>query len=70
MKKFAALGTSNEHDRIMRDYGIDFYVSFLMEGYNDFGLFFQYVGAKTAAAKGLHEKDQRGITRIIQWTLG
>lgn len=70
MKDFAALATLSEHDRIMRNYGIDFYVSFLVDGYNDFGLFFQYVGTKTAAAKGLHEKDQRGVIRIMQWTLG
>lgn len=65
-----ALGTRNEHDRIRASYRLDFYLTPLVIGYHDFGDFFQYVGPKTAAAKGLHEKDKRGVIQVKPWKLG
>lgn len=48
---------------------VDFYVQ--LEGFdgNDLALFFQYVGEKTAADKGLDAKDKRGTIEIESWTL-
>lgn len=48
-----------------QSYGADFYPS--LPGQNDFSLFFQYVGEKTALAKGLNAKDQRGVLRFTSW---
>ncbi|QQE86941.1 DUF6932 family protein [Azotobacter chroococcum] len=59
-----------EHNRIKADHRADFYVSLMVEGCNDLGLFFQYVGPKTANAKGLHEKDARGVIEVQSWELG
>lgn len=59
-----------QHDRIKRTYRADFYISIEMEGFNDFGAFFQYVGPKTAHTKGLDEKDARGVIEVVAWELG
>jgi hypothetical protein len=47
------------HAAWKKDRLVDYWPS--MPGQNDFGEFFQYVGAKTAAAKGLQTMDKRGI---------
>jgi hypothetical protein len=62
-KKILQLGSKSEHDRFKLKYRIDFYIS--LEGANDFTLFFQYVGEKTANAKGIDTKDKRGIIRVL-----
>lgn len=62
-----ALANQQAHDRIKMSYRADFYVSLVAPGYNDFGAFFQYVGPKTAQAKGLHEKDARGVIEVTPW---
>lgn len=54
-----------KHDHLKSKYRIDFYITFKLSGYNDFTQFFQYVGEKTANAKGLDVKDKRGIIRVI-----
>lgn len=54
-----------DHDRLKSEYRMDFYISFDLPGHNDFRLFFQYVGDKTANAKGIDAKDKRGIIRVI-----
>jgi len=64
------LATSTAHIRIKQTYGVDFYVSWLGGTFNDFGLFFQYVGPKTALLKGLNERDTRGIVKVIEWQRG
>lgn len=64
-QKLFQLGGMPEHNRIKAQYRMDFYISLEMAGRPDFRLFFQYVGDKTAQAKGLNEKDKRGIIRII-----
>lgn len=46
---------------------VDFYVTLNHPGQNDFSQFFQYIGEKTAAAKGLNEKDKRGLVEVEQW---
>jgi len=56
---------AENHDLIKEKYRIDFYVSFGIPGCSDFRQFFQYVGDKTAQAKGLNAKDKRGIIKII-----
>jgi hypothetical protein len=53
------------HAMLKRDYALDFYPS--LPGNNDFSLFFQYVGPKTAQAKGLAEKDPRGAIQCLNW---
>ena len=54
------------HAMLEKDHGLDFYPTLPGHG-NDFALFFQYVGPKTAQEKGLHEKDPRGALRIAPW---
>ena len=65
-----ALGSEREHNRIKAEYGVDFYISVQLPGHNDFVCFFQYVGPKTAASKGLNERDRRGVIEVVQWKLG
>lgn len=65
-----ALSNARENQRIKLSYRADFYVSIMVSGCNDLGLFFQYVGPKTAHDKGLHEKDARGVIEVESWELG
>jgi hypothetical protein len=58
------LGAPAEHARIKKIYRVDFYLSIDWAGYNDFRQFFQYVGEKTANAKGLNARDKRGIVKL------
>lgn len=55
----------SKHDWLKSHYRMDFYISFEIKGCNDFRQFFQYVGEKTANAKGISAKDKRGIIRVI-----
>jgi hypothetical protein len=59
------LGTPEEHERIKKIYRVDFYLSIEWAGYNDFREFFQYIGEKTANAKGLNARDKRGIVKLL-----
>lgn len=54
---------------IWQTHRVDFYVQLEGLGGNDMALFFQYVGEKTAADKGLDAKDKRGTIEIESWTL-
>lgn len=45
---------------------VDYYVMVAGMG-NDFRDFFQYVGIKTGAAKGLPAKERRGIVQVTTW---
>lgn len=54
---------------IWTNHKVDFYVQLEGLGGNDLTLFFQYVGEKTAADKGLEAKDKRGTIEIESWTL-
>ncbi len=45
--------------------GLDFYPT--LPGANDFSAFFQYVGTKSAADKGLAVKDPRGVIEVRDW---
>lgn len=65
-----SLSSQREHDRIELSYRADFYVSLMVAGCNDLGMFFQYVGPKTAHEKGLNEKDARGVIEVEAWELG
>jgi len=62
---FWAVQSSAVHAKLKTDYRLDFYPS--LPGQNDFSRFFQYVGPKTAAAKGLNPTDPRGALRLLQW---
>ena len=53
------------HNRLKQDYRVDFYPT--VKGDNDFTLFFQYVGEKTAATKQIRPHDKKGVLRIKQW---
>jgi hypothetical protein len=65
-----SLSNEREHERIKLSYRADFYVSLMVAGCNDLGMFFQYVGPKTAHEKGLNEKDARGVIEVEAWELG
>ena len=69
-QRIIQLGSSSEHVRLKRKYDIDFYISFVLEGYNDFTKFFQYVGEKTAHDKKIKAKDKRGIIMVTYDNLG
>lgn len=54
---------------IWQDSKVDFYIHLEGLGGNNIALFFEYVGEKTAAAKGIDAKDRRGTLEIASWTL-
>lgn len=54
-----------KHDALKQKYDLDYYPS--LPNVNDFSVFFQYVGTKTAAAKGLYKKDRRGVLEVLSW---
>ncbi|MCF5548850.1 MULTISPECIES: DUF6932 family protein [Pseudomonas] len=57
-------------DQFKRKHRVDFFPSIQMPGQNDFVRFFQYVGPKTASAKGLDERAGRGVVEVVEWELG
>jgi hypothetical protein len=58
----AFLFMQKHQKRIMDDYRVHFWIN--LPGSNDFASFFQYVGLKTASAKGLNPLHLKGILRI------
>jgi hypothetical protein len=58
----ALIFMQGNQNRIMRDYQVHFWVN--LPGLNDFAAFFQYVGAKTASAKGLNPLHHKGILKL------
>jgi hypothetical protein len=52
----------SNQDRIMQDYRVHFWIN--LPGHNDFAAFFQYVGVKTASAKGLNPLHLKGILKL------
>lgn len=54
---------SGERPRLLSQYRVDFWVN--LPGGNDFPLFFQYVGIKTAKFKGLDPHHHKGILRVL-----
>lgn len=52
----------SNQDRIMQDYRVHFWIN--LPGLNDFAAFFQYVGVKTASAKGLNPLHLKGILKL------
>jgi hypothetical protein len=57
--------------RIWTQYEVEFYPTFTdTANANDFRDYFQYVGTKTGALKGLPSNDRRGIVKVAQWHLG
>jgi len=65
-----ALADDGGKGRLWIQYRVEFYITVALPGYNDFRLFFQYVGEKTADIKHLHAKDLRGTIKVEPWTLG
>jgi len=55
----------SDHEMLKERFRVDVYPTLL--GGNDFSKFFQYVGPKTAEAKGLHPKDKRGALQANPW---
>lgn len=53
------------HEVWHRENLVDFYPT--LPGQNNFASFFQYVGVKTASAKGLDPKDRRGVVGVTTW---
>ena len=49
------------------EHEVDFHPTIDALGANDFGAFFQYVGTKTAALKGINPSDKRGVVKVNQW---
>ena len=62
-----ALAPHGDKARIYKQYGVEFYLSLTQKGANDFRLFFQYVGEKTALQRGLSPKDLRGTVKVEKW---
>lgn len=61
--KWNALMFMQTHQkRIMEDYRVHFWIN--LPGANDFAAFFQYVGVKTASAKGLNPLHLKGILKV------
>jgi hypothetical protein len=56
--------------RIWEEYKVEIYPTILRASCNNLGLYFQYVGEKTAATKNLKKDDLRGIIELKKWTLG
>lgn len=61
------LFTEHHHD-IKASHRVDFYPN--LPGNSDFTAYFQYIGEKTALAKGLQATDLRGVLRITTWAHG
>ena len=62
-RKWQGLQFMQDHQvRIKTLYGVHFWVN--LPGENDLAAFFQYVGIKTARAKGIHPRQTKGILRI------
>ncbi|MBK9027027.1 MAG: hypothetical protein IPN98_03870 [Propionivibrio sp.] len=62
-QKWQALTFLQAHqERIMQTYRVHFWINF--PGSNDFAAFFQYVGVKTASAKGLNPLHLKGILKV------
>ena len=62
-RKWRGLQLMKQHQtRIRLLYGVHFWVN--LPGDSDFAAFFQYVGVKTARAKGLHPQQLKGILRV------
>jgi hypothetical protein len=61
------LASDGDKGRIYRQYGVEFYLSIAQRGENDFRLFFEYVGEKTALSRGLNAKDVRGTVKVEKW---
>jgi len=62
-RKWQGLQFMREHQpRLKALYGVHFWVN--LPGNSDFAAFFQYVGLKTARAKGIHPRQTKGILRI------
>lgn len=57
-------------DPIWDNHKVEFYIHIEGLGSNNLALFFEYVGEKSAEAKGLQPKDKRGTLEIESWTLG
>jgi hypothetical protein len=60
----ALLYMAQNQQKIFDTFKVHFW--FNLPGNNDFAAFFQYVGIKTAAIKGIHAKYPKGILRIIE----
>ena len=63
-------GREGRKGAIWELYGAEFYIYIDGLGGNNLALFFEYVGEKSAEAKGLGPKDKRGTVRMESWTLG
>lgn len=63
-RKWQGLQYFREHqERIMTEYHVHFWIN--LPGDNDFSVFFQYIGVKTARTKGLDPRHLKGILRVL-----
>jgi Family of unknown function (DUF6932) len=53
---------TREQPRIFSQYRVDFWID--LPGGNEFSVFFQYIGIKTAKFKGLDPRHHKGILRV------
>lgn len=56
----------DHHNQLKTNYMVDWYAN-LPGAPNDFSLFFQYVGEKTAQIKGISPKDLKGLLKVESW---
>ena len=61
-KWHALMFMQSHQQRIMDVYRVHFWIN--LPGVNDFGAYFQYVGVKTANAKGLNPLHLKGILKV------
>lgn len=57
----------NHHEAWKTAHNVDFYPTLPGADQNDFRSFFQYVGEKSAIAKGLSPRDLRGVIQVMIW---
>lgn len=53
----------DRRDSFTQTYSVDFWIN--LPGQNDLGEFFQYVGVKASASKGLPPRHLKGILRVL-----
>jgi hypothetical protein len=56
--------------RIYKDYKVEAYPTLQAPGANDFSVFFQYVGEKSAVLHKCAATDLRGVVKVTSWMPG
>jgi len=57
----------DRHTPWKEDHKVDYYPTLPGADQSDFRAYFQYVGMKSATAKGLSPRDLRGVLQVMTW---